>query len=123
MKPVEVVSSTVLFCLAPQTHRSYVFKASTVPQYPYGAHHSSALEGRGNVHFYTLDDAIRRILAILYFYLPPAVNPQNRRSKQKTERNAEIRARHAAGERASNLAKEYSISDKRLYQILKRQPK
>jgi Mor family transcriptional regulator len=45
--------------------------------------------------------------------------PQTDLVPAQTERNAAIRARHAAGETVGNLARDYALSPQRISQILR----
>ena len=62
-------------------------------------------------------------MARLYagFLLPD--KPINRNHFKKSERNAEIIARHAAGEGLSDLARYYGLSPQRVSQIVRGQRK
>jgi hypothetical protein len=69
---------------------------------------------------HTLETAIQLILTRLYagFVLPH--KPVTQKQPRKIERNAEIIARHAAGEGLSNLAREFGLTPQRVYQIVHR---
>jgi Mor family transcriptional regulator len=86
---------------------------------PYGAQDSSSLERLGNFCFLSLDQATDRILRLLHFNSAQQYTPKPIGTSRKTDRNRAIVERYKAGELAVDLAKEYGISDKRLYQILK----
>jgi Mor family transcriptional regulator len=68
---------------------------------------------------YNIDRAARHVVARLYNAIPLPKNPINRKTPKQSDRNAEIKARYIAGESAIHLAQEYSITETRIYQILK----
>jgi len=47
--------------------------------------------------------------------------PQTDHTPEKADRNAELIARHAAGETGASLARAYGISEQRVNQIVRRQ--
>ncbi len=49
---------------------------------------------------------------------PFPTEPQNDLPPEKTERNAEIRARHEQGETVGQLAVEFKLSEQRISQII-----
>ena len=57
----------------------------------------------------------------LYGDTPPSATPLNRLISSKTVRNQEIYRRYQSGESPSVLAHEYSISEQRIYLIIRRQ--
>ena len=67
---------------------------------------------------HNLEDAISIILARLYagFLLPD--KPITKKHIPKAERNAEIIARYKAGESISALARVFSLSPQRVFQIV-----
>lgn len=56
----------------------------------------------------------------LYGNIPPAAEPLKHLIPAKTDRNLEIYQRHQAGESPSLLAKEYGVSEQRIYVIVRR---
>jgi hypothetical protein len=68
---------------------------------------------------FTLEDAISRLVNRLYGGLPFPTRPQSQATPKKVARNAEIRARYKEGVSVPELAREYKISTKRVYQILR----
>ncbi len=69
---------------------------------------------------HNLEDAISIILTRLYagFLLPD--QPVTNKHIPKAERNAEIIARHEAGEGISELARAFGLSPQRVFQILQK---
>ena len=65
----------------------------------------------------TTSDAAAILLSQLYDGIPHP-KPQNYKVRRLADRNQEIRARVADGADTVELAKEYGISRKRVYQIL-----
>ena len=61
--------------------------------------------------------AAETLLSYLYHGIPRP-NPQNYKVRRLSDRNREIRSRFAQGEDSIDLAKKYSISRKRVYQII-----
>jgi hypothetical protein len=68
---------------------------------------------------FTLENAVSRLVNRLYGGLPLPTTPQSQATPKQLERNAEIRAKYEAGTSVPDLAKEYGISTKRVYQILR----
>jgi hypothetical protein len=66
----------------------------------------------------SMNTAIRRVLDLLYHGIPRPTQPVLPEYHSKVERNQQIRARYAAGESIADLAREYKISDQRVFQIL-----
>ena len=68
--------------------------------------------------FQQLRYAARRMMVELYLgiVLPP--HPVSKVTPQKHVRNAEIRARHRAGESLGILAEVFGISERRVHQIV-----
>src|SRR5205085_98428 len=66
----------------------------------------------------SLESVIQHILAIFYLGQHPAEKPLNRKTPTLTERNLEIKEKHASGVSVADLAKEYGISVSRIHQIL-----
>ncbi len=73
--------------------------------------------------FQQLRYAARRMMVELYagILLPP--HPVSKVTPQKHVRNAEIRARHRAGESLSTLAEAFDISEQRVHQIVQQRRK
>ena len=59
------------------------------------------------------------LLKWLYGNTRPAAEPLNRLIPAKADRNLEIYQRHLAGESPSLLAKEYGVSEQRIYVIVR----
>jgi len=59
-------------------------------------------------------------LVLLYGSTQPSDIPISRLTPPKEERNREIYRRYIAGERAIDLAKEYSVSLQRIYVIIRK---
>lgn len=77
-----------------------------------------ALSASGSFAF-SLKNAIARVLGLLYKGIPTAQELQTDGTKPKTQRNAEIRARYAAGGvSVANLAEDYGLSPQRIHQII-----
>lgn len=66
-----------------------------------------------------LEDAVLKILNILYSGLPIPQTPLSAITPPKIDRNNEIWAAYVDGESVPSLAKRYGISKPRIYQILK----
>src|SRR5688572_9156959 len=81
-------------------------------------HVTLTLTGFGAAPVPSLNGAIPRVLDRLYASIPLPDKPITLKHVAKAERNAEIRARHTAGESIADLAREYHISDQRVFQIL-----
>jgi hypothetical protein len=67
---------------------------------------------------YTPSEAVERVLALLYRNAPPPEAPLSSKTEEKTDRNDEIRRRHAAGESMGQLAREYDLTLQRVSQII-----
>lgn len=67
----------------------------------------------------TVSLAVQHLLSLLYKDKSLPLSPPSGKTQKKTTRNAEIRAKYAAGVSVPELAKEYRISKERVYQILK----
>ena len=67
---------------------------------------------------FTLNNAISRILGLLYTDIPAPTQPLTRKTPTKNDRNAEIRLHYAAGEDVPSLARRFKISEQRIHQIL-----
>jgi len=78
-----------------------------------------ALSASSSIVF-SLENAVSRILELLYQDIPLHPTPQTDGAKPKSERNTEIHARYASGETVPELAETYGISQQRVHQILKR---
>ena len=65
--------------------------------------------------------AVRRITKRIYDHLPRPAFPIDDKTPRKIDRNAAIHARYLMGELVSDLAKEFGISQQRVYQILQGQ--
>jgi hypothetical protein len=65
-----------------------------------------------------MNHAIQRVLDLLYHGIPRPTKPVLPEYLSKSERNEQIRARYASGESIADLAREYQISDQRVFQIL-----
>ena len=61
--------------------------------------------------------AAETLLYYLYHGIPRP-QPQNYKVRRLSDRNREVRSRFAAGEDSIDLAKEYGVSRKRIYQII-----
>jgi hypothetical protein len=68
---------------------------------------------------FTFEEAVFFLVNRLYPGSPTPPPPQSPSTPKKVDRNAEIRARYAAGMSVPDLAKEYGISKNRVYQILR----
>jgi hypothetical protein len=68
--------------------------------------------------FEQLRYAARRMMVELYAGILLPRHPVSKRTPQKHARNAEIRARHRAGESLSTLADVFGISEQRVNQIV-----
>jgi hypothetical protein len=68
---------------------------------------------------FTLEGAVSHLVNQLYLGLPLPTSPQSQATPKQVERNAEIRAKYEAGTGVPGLAREYGISTKRVYQILR----
>ena len=71
----------------------------------------------------SMNTAIQRVLDLLYQGVPRPTQPVLPEYLSKLERNQHIRARYADGESIADLAREYKISDQRVFQILHPEPK
>ena len=67
---------------------------------------------------FTLENAVSHHVNQLYRGLPLPTSPQSQATPKQAERNAEIRAEYKAGTSVPDLARDYGISKKRVYQIL-----
>jgi hypothetical protein len=68
---------------------------------------------------FTLENSVSHLVNQLYRGLPLPTSPQSQATPKQVERNAEIRAKYKAGTSVPDLAKEYGISTKRVYQVLR----
>jgi len=68
---------------------------------------------------FTLETAISSLISRLYIDLPLPASPQSQATPKQADRNADIRARYAAGISVPELARDYGISKARVYQILR----
>jgi hypothetical protein len=68
---------------------------------------------------FTLENAVSHLVNQLYRRLPLPTSPQSQATPKQTGRNTEIRIRYKAGTSVPDLAREYGISKKRVYQILR----
>ena len=68
---------------------------------------------------FTLENAISHLVNQLYRGLPLPTSPQSQATPKQVKRNAEIRARYTEGTSVPDLARDYGISSKRVYQILR----
>jgi hypothetical protein len=68
---------------------------------------------------FTLEYAVSHLVNRLYGGLPLPTTPQSQATPKQVERNAEIRAKYKTGTSVPDLAREYGISKKRIYQILR----
>jgi Mor family transcriptional regulator len=59
-------------------------------------------------------------LTLLYGNIPPSTSPITKFTPPKTERNKEIYQRYLAGESPSALAREYGISEQRVFVIIRK---
>ena len=62
--------------------------------------------------------AVQHVLARLYQGIPLPSTLQPNKTQKQSERNAEIRQRHAAGEALFMLAQAFGISKQRVHQIV-----
>ena|SRR5579871_5633414 len=67
---------------------------------------------------YGSDEAVDRILTLLYQDSPRPETPLSSKSEEKVHRNAEIRHRYQHGETITELAREYGLSLQRISQIV-----
>jgi hypothetical protein len=67
---------------------------------------------------HSLEDATETILKLLYEGEVLPQSPVSNSTPRKTQRNLLIRQRYADGESAPHLAKDFGISEQRIYQIL-----
>jgi hypothetical protein len=72
---------------------------------------------------FSLEEAISSLVNRLYGDLPLPTSPKSQATPKQVKRNAEIRTRYAQGTSVPDLAREYGISTKRVYQILRRKRK
>jgi len=68
---------------------------------------------------FSLENAISSLVTRLYIGLPVPITPQSQATPKQVDRNAEIRDKYEAGTIVPDLAREYGISTKRVYQILR----
>ncbi len=68
---------------------------------------------------FTFENAISSLVSRLYINLPVPTTPQSQATPKQVNRNAEIRDRYQTGTSVPDLAGEYGISTKRVYQILR----
>jgi hypothetical protein len=68
--------------------------------------------------FQQLRFAARRMMIELYLGIVLPTQPVSKVTPRKQARNAEIRARHRAGESLSTLAEGFGISEQRVHQIV-----
>ena len=73
--------------------------------------------------FQQLHYAARRMMIELYLGIILPSHPVSRITPSKNERNAEIRARHRAGDSLSTLAETFGIIPQRVSQIVRDQRK
>jgi hypothetical protein len=66
----------------------------------------------------SMNTAVQCVLDRLYHGIPRPTQPVLPEYLSKVERNEQIRARYAAGESIADLAREYQISNQRVFQIL-----
>src|SRR5258708_1698037 len=76
-----------------------------------------ALRGYEPIACLTPLQAVRRVFYRLYDGVPLPSTLQPNKTQKQSERNAEIRRRHAAGESLVDLAQEYDLSKQRIHQI------
>ena len=62
--------------------------------------------------------AVQRVLTRLYDGIPLPSTLQPNKTQKQSDRNVEIRQRHAAGETIRALAQAFGISKQRIHQIL-----
>gem|GEM_PF-3205077 len=72
----------------------------------------------GSLLYTTLESSTRHILTRLYAGFSIPDKPVTKKHISKAERNADIIARHQAGENLSEVAREYGISPQRAHQIV-----
>jgi Mor family transcriptional regulator len=66
---------------------------------------------------HSFDEAVQRIITLLYQELPSA-KPHYFKNTKQTSRNEELCKRYTAGESVPALARAYGISEQRVHQIL-----
>lgn len=66
----------------------------------------------------SLNTAIQRVLDLLYAGIPRSTKPVIQKHISKSERNQQLRTRYAAGESLADLARNYDLSDQRVFQII-----
>lgn len=71
----------------------------------------------------SLEEAVQRILSLVYAHTPLPSQPISGREPPKTERNLEVARLYSLGVSVPELAKHFGISVQRVYQILKSTPK
>jgi len=59
-------------------------------------------------------------LTLLYGSMPPSASPVTKNTPPKTDRNRKIYQRYLAGESPSALAREYGISEQRIFVIIRK---
>ena len=75
---------------------------------------------RGFQHLPSLTplQAVQHVLARLYHGIPLPSTLQPNKTQKQSDRNVEIRQRHAAGETIRSLAQAFGISKQRVHQII-----
>jgi hypothetical protein len=66
----------------------------------------------------SLNSAIQRLLERHYRGIPLPSKPVNYKTPTKVARNDEIRDRFANGETIADLARDYDLTDQRVFQII-----
>lgn len=69
--------------------------------------------------FFSLEQAVERIIHLLYKDVPNPTAPKSDKTPKKTERNLYIKKLHAEGVSVPELAKMFNISEQRVHQILR----
>jgi hypothetical protein len=65
-----------------------------------------------------LNAAIQRVLDLLYAGIPRPAKPVTEKHISKPERDEQLRTSYAAGESIADLARNYDLSEQRVFQII-----
>jgi hypothetical protein len=71
----------------------------------------------------SMNIAVKRVLDLLYMDIPRPTEPVISEHFSKSERNQQMRIRYVNGESIADLAKEYDVSDQRVFQIVNHRQK
>jgi len=77
-----------------------------------------ALTGFDITRLPSLNAAIQHVLDLLYAGILRPTKPVIQKHISKSQHNEQLRTRYAAGESIADLAREYEISDQRVFQII-----